>query len=221
MNKNPTPEKVPASSLPPGVVPLREQRGAVTRRAILAAARELFAERGFGGTPVKLLAERAGVAVQTIYATFGSKAGVLTGIVDLVDEEAGVLELVGELKQTEDPREMLRLNARMRRQIRERCGDIVAMLRAGTGADERIAAVWAEGMRRRHGGLEMIVARLDAQGALREGLDPQQAADIAAALVTDDVCDVLVEQRGWNFDAYEDWLAETLALLLLRETAVS
>lgn len=44
----------------------------------------------------------------------------------------------------------------------------------------------------------------------------RRAIDIAAALVTDDVCDVLVEQRGWSFDDYEEWLADTLARLLLR-----
>ena len=48
---------------------------AVTKRAILHAARQLFAEQGFANATVKGLAERAGVAVQTIYATFGSKAG--------------------------------------------------------------------------------------------------------------------------------------------------
>ena len=200
-----------------GLVPLREQHAAVTRRAILTAARALFAERGFGATPVKLLAERAGVAVQTVYATFGSKAGVLAGLVDLVDEEAGVVPLIGELRQAEDPREMLRIHARVRRRIRERCGDVIAMLRAGAGVDERIAAVWEEGMRRRHGGLSAIAAKLESQGALAEGLDRKSAADIAAALVTDDVCDVLVGQRGWSFDEYEEWLAETLARLLLRE----
>jgi hypothetical protein len=54
---------------------------------------------------------------------------------------------------------------------------------------------------------------------MRAADDPRElmgAADVAAALVTDDVCDVLVLQRGWSFDAYEDWLAETLALHLLR-----
>ena len=62
------------SSSTSDVIPLREQHAAVTRRAILQAARELFAEQGFANTTVKVLAERAGVAVQTIYATFGSKA---------------------------------------------------------------------------------------------------------------------------------------------------
>ena len=101
------------SSPTPDVIPLREQHAAVTRRAILQAARELFAEQGFANTTVKGLAERAGVAVQTIYATFGSKAGVVMGLVDLLDEEAGVEVIHADIQRTDDPREMLRLTARI------------------------------------------------------------------------------------------------------------
>jgi hypothetical protein len=39
--------------------------------------RRQFAERGYADTPVRLLASIAGVALQTVYATYGSKAGVL------------------------------------------------------------------------------------------------------------------------------------------------
>src|SRR6478609_4020444 len=41
--------------------------------AILKAALELFVERGFHGTPVPLIAERAGVGAGTIYRSFESK----------------------------------------------------------------------------------------------------------------------------------------------------
>jgi AcrR family transcriptional regulator len=195
---------------------LRQQHGAVTRRAILQAARRLFADRGFANTTVRELAERAGVAVQTIYGTFGSKAGVLMGLVDLLDEEAGIEAVLVRIRDTEDPREVLRLTARICRQVRERCGDIVLMARQGASTDERIAAALAEGLARRNAGLEMIVRRLDSQGALREGLDPRVATDIAAALATDEICDVLVDQRHWSYDDYERWLADTLAQQLLR-----
>jgi AcrR family transcriptional regulator len=205
-----------ASSIPPGVVRLREQRSALTRRAILQAARAQFAERGYAATPMKLLAERAGVAVQTIYDTFGSKAGVLGGMPDLVDEEAGVHELAAELSAEQRPREALALFARLRRRIRERCSDIIHILRSGAAVDQQVAAAWGEGLRRRRFGLERLMERLAAQGSLREGLEPARAADIAAAIVCDEVCDVLVEHGGWSFDAYEAWVSETLAELLLR-----
>ena len=203
------------SSPTPAVIPLREQHAAVTRRAILQAARELFAEQGFANTTVKGLAERAGVAIQTIYATFGSKAGVVMGLVDLLDEEAGVEVIHADIQRAVDPRETLRLTARIARQIRERCGDIVSMAREGASTDERLASVLGEGIRRRHAGLATITQTLHTQKALRDGLDPQTAADIAAALLSDEICDVLVDQRHWSYDRYERWLADALAEQLL------
>jgi AcrR family transcriptional regulator len=203
------------SSPTPDVIPLREQHAAVTRRAILQAARELFAEQGFANTTVKELAERAGVAVQTIYATFGSKAGVVLGLVDLLDEEAGVEVIQADIQRTEDPREMLRLTARIIRQIRERCGDIVNMARQGASTDQRLASVLAEGTRRQHAALATITQTLHSQGALRDGLNAQTAADIAAALLSDEICDVLVDQRQWSYDRYERWLGDALVQQLL------
>src|SRR4029077_1100893 len=123
--------------------------------------------------------------------------------------------------RTEDPREMLRLTARILRQIRERCGDIVNMARQGASTDERLASTLAEGIRRRHAALATITQTLHSHKALRDGLDPQTAADIAAALLSDEICDVLVDQRHWSYDRYERWLADALAQQLLHCTQMS
>jgi hypothetical protein len=111
---------------------------------------------------------------------------------------------------------MLRLTARILRQIRERCGDIVNMARQGASTDERLAGVLAEGIRRRDGALATITQTLHSQKALSDGLNAQTAADIAAALLSDEICDVLVDQRHWSYDRYERWLADALAQQLLR-----
>lgn len=54
-------------------VPASEEK----RRAILDAALELFNERGFHATNVPLIAEKAGVAVGTIYHHFPSKEAIV------------------------------------------------------------------------------------------------------------------------------------------------
>src|SRR6516162_5692004 len=51
----------------------RRQAAARTRMAILDAARELFTERGYTPTPMTAIAERAGVALDTVYASAGRK----------------------------------------------------------------------------------------------------------------------------------------------------
>lgn len=53
---------------------------------------------------MKEIAVEAEVAVQTLYSTFGSKSGVLLGLVDLVDEEAGVIPLFEAMMRAEDPK---------------------------------------------------------------------------------------------------------------------
>ena len=45
----------------------------------------------------------------------------------------------------------------------------------------------------------------------RPDVDAERAADVIAALATDDVCDVLVEQRGWGFEEYETWPRDTMS----------
>lgn len=47
-----------------------------SRERILAAARELFEERGFAEMTMTGVAERAGVGVVTVYNCFGNKSGV-------------------------------------------------------------------------------------------------------------------------------------------------
>ena len=52
--------------------PLRERQAAQTRQAILDAALALFAEQGWAATTLPAIAGRAGISVDTIYATFGT-----------------------------------------------------------------------------------------------------------------------------------------------------
>ncbi len=202
----------------PGVVRLREQQESLTRHTILSAARELFAERGYAATPIRMLARRAGVSPQTIYTTYGSKAGVLAGLPDLVDHEAGVVDLFEARHRTREPSQLIGLLASISRRIRDRCGDVLKVLRSGAAVDADVSATMAEALRRQRLGVEAIIEQVHAEGALAPHLTAARAADIAFALMSYDVCDALVDQAGWSFDEYEQWLGATLGALLLDRT---
>ena len=58
---------------------LRADQARLTRDRILAAAEELFLADGYGTTTIARVARQAGVAADTVYATFGSKRGILSG----------------------------------------------------------------------------------------------------------------------------------------------
>ncbi len=83
--------------------PLRAERAADTRRRIAAAALELFAENGFGDTTVAAIATRAGVAPQTVYATFGSKGAIVRALLDRLEEAAGAAQWRERIAAQQDP----------------------------------------------------------------------------------------------------------------------
>jgi AcrR family transcriptional regulator len=63
-----------------------------TRQALDQAARTLFEERGYAGTPVRAITRKAGVSLSTFYAKYGSKKRAWLATVgtspDVVDGEA-------------------------------------------------------------------------------------------------------------------------------------
>ena len=111
----------------------RERMAHQTRRDILAAARRLFAERGYAATSINDIAAEAGVAVQTIYARLRSKRGMLLALIDLIDEEAGVSQLVPGVRDASTPHEALRAGIRISRTVHERCGDLIEALFTAAG----------------------------------------------------------------------------------------
>src|SRR5438552_17619522 len=63
--------------------PLRREQAARTRQRILDAAGDLFVQQGYGTTSIRQIADAAQVAPDTVYATFGSKARLLTALLDI------------------------------------------------------------------------------------------------------------------------------------------
>src|SRR5258705_11671126 len=60
--------------------PRRREAAERTRKAIVGAARTLFLERGYALTTLEQVAEGAGVATPTVYATFGNKRELLFAV---------------------------------------------------------------------------------------------------------------------------------------------
>src|SRR5215469_12991119 len=82
--------------------PLRLRQSADTRRRITTAALELFTEHGFGAT-ITAIAERAGVAPQTIYATFGTKGAILQALLAQMEDDAGAPAWRDRIAAADDP----------------------------------------------------------------------------------------------------------------------
>lgn len=201
----------------PSAGSLRDRHAALTRATILEAARRLFARQGFAGTAVRPIAEEAGVAVQTLYSTFGSKQGVLLALVDTIRDATAAPDLWDAIERADDPEEMVRRAAGLRRVILERCGDIVATFREGAASDAEVAAAYDEGQRRSREGITRLCKRLRQLGALRAGLTVPRSVDQVAALFSAELYEELTGPRsGWSPADYEQWLSERLRDALLR-----
>jgi AcrR family transcriptional regulator len=75
-----TPRKVPRRTYDNS----RRQAAAEARqRRIVEAATTLFVEQGFAATSIDQIAAAADVSPQTVYATYGSKAAVLSQAIDV------------------------------------------------------------------------------------------------------------------------------------------
>jgi AcrR family transcriptional regulator len=91
---------------------VRARAARETRMAILEAARVLFAEQGYARTSVAAIADRAGVALNTIYTSVGGKPALIQALTEEGVDDEGAQEVLDRIARLADGREILRLTAR-------------------------------------------------------------------------------------------------------------
>src|SRR5215207_2601373 len=191
----------------------RNQRAARTRRAIIAAATEEFRSSGYHGATMSAIAERAGVAVQTVYFVFHTKPALLTaaidsavmGEVDPVPPEQTLWWQEG-ITTLDGPRAIeLFITNVSEINMRAATLDRVALAASTTGPELVDLINHHESLRTQ--GFRSYIDALAARSLLQDGLDPAEATDVFLTLA---------EERGWTVKRYIAWTTDTLSLLLLR-----
>ena len=198
---------------------LRERQAQLTRDEILKAARHLFAERGYTRTSVRDIAEAAAVSAQTVYDSIGSKQALVLRLNDLIDAEAGVLDIAGAALRSADPAEVAAMSARITRSIVQHCADIIHALVTGASAEPDLQVVLDEGHTRHVGGARRAVERLREMNALDSSVDAEEAAEALAAITDIQFVLLLRDSYGWSLDRIEAWIAGTSRALLLGPSA--
>ena len=112
-----------------------------------------------------------------------------------------------------DQREQLRLFAADISRRLERVGPLVEVLATAARSEPELADLLAKIHAERLENLRTFVAVLAANGPLRS--EPDAALDTVWALASPDLHRLLTHTRGWSRERYCDWLAESLATLLL------
>ena len=195
--------------------PVRQRQAEETRDRILASARRLFVERGYGGTTVEAIAEGAGVAVPTVYASLGSKRGMLMGLLDEMAEDADREGMERKVAAAAgDPRRQLRERIAFNVRFYAGGAGLIDIARTVSGVEADLAEMWEEGEGRRYRATRTLIGEWDDAGALADGLDAARAIDVMWSLTGPDVFRLFVVKRGWDRDHYEAWLGDTLEGLL-------
>jgi hypothetical protein len=101
--------------------------------------------------------------------------------------------------------------------VNSRAGHVYPILVSAASSDAEAAVLLAEYTRKRQRGQGQIARSLARADALRPGLRERDAADVIHALMSPEVYQLLVNDRGWTPDRYERWLAGILRDQLLSD----
>ena len=197
------------------------RQSAATKQRILEAAQLLFVRNGYGATTMNAIAEQAGVAVQTVYASMKSKRHILQGILDLAvsgaDEQIPVVASSRwlDIEREPDPRTRLTKFARLHREICDREAPAFEIMADAAGSDADIRSLMSDTAQRRYRDQQRLARTLRRDGHTRKDLSTRRAADIIWTLACERTYLALVVDRGWSAQDYEDWLVNQLVCALL------
>jgi len=193
-----------------------QARTRFARRAVIDAARTLFLERGYAAATIEAISERSDVPPATVYRLFASKLGILRALLDTsiagddqpvtVQERSDVAALLTE----PDASTLLTGLAAFTTAINRRTNDVYRVLTSAAASDPAAAALLDEIRYQRDQGQGRIAHSLARARALQPGLRERDAADLIHALMSPEVYGLLVSDRGWTSERYQQWLATTL-----------
>lgn len=201
--------------------PRRVEQASATRRAVLDAARELFVTQGYGQTTVAEIAERAAVAVDTVYSTVGRKPVLLRELVETslsgtdVAVPAVERDYVRRIRSAQTAPEKLAIYADAVTSIQQRLGPVFLALRDAAARDPACAALWAEISQRRARNMGDLAADLRTTGEVRADLTDGEVADVVWSMNAAEFWVLLVHERGWSPQRFGSWLADSWCRLLL------
>jgi AcrR family transcriptional regulator len=205
--------------------PRRREQAAATRARVLDAARVLFERQGYAATTIAQIAAEAGVALKTVYVAFETKSGILRTLWNAQlrggDEDTPVAEQqwYREVLAEPDAEQQLRANARNSRNGKERVGTVLDVIHSAAPVDPDIAALWERIETEYHENQRAIVESISDKGALEPGIDVDRAADILWTINHPNQWHLLVAERGWTADQYEEWCADLACSQLLARRA--
>ncbi|MEU9831728.1 helix-turn-helix domain-containing protein [Streptosporangium sp. NPDC048047] len=194
----------------------RAQKAQETRRRILSAALELFVQDGYGATNLQDVADKAGVAVQTIYFVFGNKRVLLKELVDVTiagdDEPVATMDRPWyvDALAAGTAHDMLCAYVAGTTSILERAAPIGRVLDGACASDPEVAALWPRDVDPRYVVHERAARALVGKPGARAEVPAEEAADLLYGLLSPELYLLFVHTRGWPRERWERWALRTL-----------
>ncbi|HLO30786.1 MAG TPA: helix-turn-helix domain-containing protein [Anaerolineales bacterium] len=214
---------MPENSLPPRKYDSsrRQAQARETQLQIIEAARALFLERGYAGTTIEAIAEKAGVASETIYATLKNKRKILSFLFDISvggdDQPVRVIDRPNPqavLHDTDQHRQ-LTMFAKDITEILNRAAPVFEIMRGAAKTEPEIASLLQRLLRERLRNMTVVAEHIAVNGPLREGLSRRRAAEIIWSMTSPELYRLFTLDLGWTNKQYTQWLTDTLIRLLL------
>jgi AcrR family transcriptional regulator len=198
----------------------RREQAAATKERMIRAAIEVFTETGYVGARMSDIANRAGVAVQTVYFTFHTKGELLQACFDfavLGPERLPPMEQssLAELPAARSGRAALAAFVHGNTAILLRSAAIKEVAESAPQEPDA-AAVVTRSERLRRDGYAQIVRLLNDRFGLRPGLTDGDATDLLLML-SSSATYLSLQRYGWSEEKYVEWLTDTLATQLLAQ----
>lgn len=199
----------------------RRMQADQTRLLILEASGKLFSERGYTGATIDAIAHEAGVAAETVYATFGNKREILSKLIDLSivgdDRPIPLMQRDGPLSvlHEKNPHRQIEIFSHDIHEIMNRMAPIFEIMRIAAKTEPEIAEMLQQILQSRYHGMEKFIQYLSANITLQEDLTPTETIETVWAITSAELYNLLTVDRGWSGEQYEQWLAKTLKKLLL------
>ena len=194
----------------------REEYADQTRAAVIAAARQLFAENGFFQTKVEQIAKLSRVSPATVYAQCGGKQGLLRLLMDSWTQSQVVAESYQESLAAADAALIMQTLSAAYLQITKQWGDVIRVVIDVAPHDGESAAVLATAHKRHNHNLTEICRHLEGIAALRDGVDARLATRIITYFYG---IDGLLRTRdvfGWSLERSNQWLLAHASAAVLR-----
>jgi AcrR family transcriptional regulator len=199
----------------------RREQARLRRRAVVAAAAELFTRDGFRATTIAAVAAHAGVSPESIYKTFGTKAALAKAVFDVAlagdDEPVPVAARPGMDAVRDDPdvRRKIELFAAGLAERHARAAAVMILIRDGRHVDESLVPVWDKTSEEGLIGMTALGRMLLGTGQLRAGIELDEVRDVLWNYLSIDAYERLVMTQGWTLEKYARWLGEALTAALV------